>query len=194
MPVVGVDDFKGIENRVAESKLPPGAAAESVNADRSLKGAWRPRRGLGRLDGFSAISGQRLLSVGWAATKSGNVWYVANRSTSGLYVEYANRMAAAPAPTWLEPPGRAGYLEAPNLSLGSVVSLVVTLTLTHNNDYGRTFNIWRDGKLVASEQGDVDGDSYADTVPAAGTYLYQVATVAQNGVVGEKASLRVVVA
>lgn len=194
MPVVGVDDFKGLENRVAESKLPSGAAAETLNADRTLKGAWRPRRGLGRVDGFTVIEGRIYLSTGWASTKGGDLWYVAERGASDLFMVYAARMAAAPAPTWLEPSGRAGYLEAPTVSLASVVAKLVTLTLSHNNDYGRSFNIWRDGKLVASQQGTVSGDSFEDTVPVAGTYLYQVATVAQNGVVGEKALLRVVVA
>jgi hypothetical protein len=176
--VVTVEGFQGLRTDIARSKMSLGTPSHEKNGDRSLRGAWRPRPGLadtGLTDGTSKI-----LALGWAVTSFGN-YMVECRADGSIH-------ANQPDPTWEEAPAGQGYIAAPSLSVTDKTGSKAEIAVTHNNPYAIRTNIWRDGVLVLSLQGTAAGATVTDTVPAAGAYMWEAASVIVNGREGEKAS------
>ena len=89
--VVGVEEFMGLQTDI-ERSVRKGAQKDQ-NADRTVQGAWKVRKGLadaGLTDGTSRIE-----SVGWGQCATGNVVLLQDSSGSISGV-------AMPTPTWTE--------------------------------------------------------------------------------------------
>lgn len=180
--LVSVDIFKGIDNRYADSKAPTGNAVEEHNADRRLAGVWRPRMGLAKAYEYTADATYRVYGAGWGETKVGTRIVLITQSGTVCML--------ARTPDWKQEPQRGGYMSAPSLSLTSVSAAGVWLAATHNDDYGVAFNVWRDGALIKGEQA---SGAIVDDDAAAGTYLYEAASVTDKRISGARARARVVV-
>jgi hypothetical protein len=187
--IVSVTQFNGIETRVAASKLPEGKTPLERNADRTHRGSWRPRLGLAPAWQPGGSIEYALYSAGWGKTATGvEVLIMKNQSAQDPPAIYHEESAALSA-DWEGPEGPAGFISAPTVSVQTAAA-DVQLDMTHRSRYGVAFNIWRDGALVS---GEYTSATYGETAPGSGTYLYEIASVTQRRVSGEKAAERVTV-